>query len=320
MAKVLIAGGAGFIGSHLSKKLINDGHTVYCIDNLVTGDKSNINSLLDNPNFSFFRHDLSTPLTVLADRFDEIQYIFHLASPASPNQNSRLSYLNLPLETMLVNSVGTFNLLQMAKEKNAKFLYASTSEVYGNPAVSPQPESYFGNVNPNGIRSVYDEAKRYGEALTFAFLRKFSLDVRIVRIFNTYGPFMRKDDGRVISEFINQIISNLPIIIYGDGTQTRSFCYIDDMVDGIMAAMLNDKTKGEVINLGNTDERTINEIAIIIQNLMNSKIKILKEPISPDDPQRRKPDISKASKILQWEPKISLEEGLLKTITYFRSL
>lgn len=320
MPKALIAGGAGFIGSHLSSKLINNGFVVYCVDNLITGDKTNVNNLLDNPNFSLLRHDITTPLTLIADRLQEIDYIFHLASPASPNINSAKSYMKLPIETMLANSLGTYNLLLLAKEKNAKFLFASTSEVYGDPAVSPQPEIYFGNVSPNGIRSVYDEGKRFGEALTFAFLRKYDIDARIIRIFNTYGPNMQKDDGRVISNFINQAIEGAPITIYGQGAQTRSFCYIDDMVEGIISAMSAKNTKGEVINLGNPDERTIKEAAVMVRELTGSQSQIVNEPRPAEDPERRKPDIEKAKRLLQWEPKISLGEGLKKTIEYFRNI
>lgn len=320
MPKALIAGGSGFIGSHLCNKLINNGFRVYCVDNLITGDKTNINNLLDNPEFFFLQHDITTTLTNISARLEELDYIFHLASPASPNINSEKSYMKLPIETMLANSLGTYNLLLLAKEKKAKFLFASTSEIYGNPAVSPQPESYFGNVSPNGIRSVYDEGKRFGEAMTFAFLRKYDIDTRIIRIFNTYGPKMRKDDGRVISNFISQAIEDMPITVYGQGTQTRSFCYVDDMVDGIISAMLATNTKGEVINLGNSEELTIKVIAEKVKNLTASKSQIVNEPLPEEDPERRKPDIGKAKKLLQWEPKISLEDGLKKTIEYFRNI
>lgn len=320
MPKILISGGAGFIGSHLCNKLIKEGSIVYCVDNLITGDKTNVNNLLDNPNFILLNQDITTPFTIKADRIHEIDYVYHLASPASPNKNSEKSYMNLPIETMLANSVGTYNLLLLAKEKNAKFLFASTSEIYGNPAISPQPESYFGNVSPNGVRSVYDEGKRFGEAMTFAFMRKYGIDVRIIRIFNTYGPKMRKDDGRVISNFINQAIEGIPITIYGNGEQTRSFCYVDDMIEGIYAAMMNKNTKGEVINLGNPDERKIKEIAIKIKELTNSRSQIVNEALSEEDPERRKPDIEKAKRLLQWEPKVSLEEGLRRAIEYFRNI
>ncbi len=315
MLKILVAGGAGFIGSHLCKRLIEEGHTVYCVDNLITGDKNNIVSLLDNPRFNYFVHDVTKPITEIA----EVNIIYHLASPASPNKNSPRSYINFPIETLLANSVGTYNLLNLAKEKNSRFLFASTSEVYGDPAVSPQPESYFGNVNPNGVRSVYDEAKRFGEAMTFGFRRKFEVNTRIVRIFNTYGPFMQKDDGRVVSSFINQALEGVPITIFGDGTQTRSFCYVDDLVEGLIKTMMSDKTNGEVINLGNADERKISDIATKIKEMTGSRSQIVFEELPEDDPKTRKPDLTKAKNLLQWEPKITLEEGLIKTIEYFRN-
>lgn len=319
MYKIVVAGGAGFIGSHLCKRLLDEGNTIYCLDNFITGSKNNIESLLDNPHFSLLEYDLSKPLDNIKDRFGEIHFIFHLASPASPNQKTERSYINYPIETMLVNSIGTYNLLQLASEKNAKFLFASTSEVYGNPSVSPQPESYFGNVNPNGIRSVYDEAKRFGEAMTWAFRRKHDVDARIIRIFNTYGPFMQKDDGRAVTAFINQALSGVPITIFGTGDQTRSFCYIDDMVDGIVKAMFTDGTNGQVINLGNPDERTISEIATIVKDMIDSKVEIVHEDLPEDDPIKRKPDITKAQTLLGWNPSISFEEGLKKTIEYFRN-
>lgn len=320
MPNVLIAGGAGFLGSHLSKRLINENYRVICLDNLVTGNKQNIYNLLDNPNFEFIEKDITESDTVSNGRFGEIDYVFHLASPASPNINSPRSYISLSIETLLSNSQGTYNLLQLAKAKKAKFLFASTSEIYGNPSLSPQPESYFGNVNPNGIRSVYDESKRFGEAMTFAFIRKYELDARVIRIFNTYGPQMQKDDGRVVSNFINQAIENLPITVYGDGEQTRSFCYVDDLIEGIMLAMFSKDTKAEVINLGNPDERTINEIAILVKKLTGSNSQIINEKRPEDDPQIRKPDITKAKNILSWSPKIKLENGLVKTIEYFRNI
>ena len=319
MSRIIVAGGAGFIGSHLCKRLMSEGHTVFCVDNLITGDKKNVESLLDNPQFNYLEHDVTIDFTVIADRLGEIHEIYHLASPASPNKKSERSYINFPIETLLANSVGTYNLLNLAKEKSAKFIFASTSEVYGDPAVSPQPETYFGNVNPNGVRSVYDEGKRYGEAMTFAYLRKFDVDVRIVRIFNTYGPNMQKDDGRVVSSFINQALAGIPITIFGDGTQTRSFCYIEDMVEGLMKAVATSGTKGQVINLGNTDERKILDIASVVKTMTGSMSQIAFEELPQDDPKTRKPDISKAKSLLAWEPKIVLEDGLKKTIEYFRS-
>ena len=227
--------------------------------------------------------------------------------------------MNHPIETLLANSIGTYNLLELSKECGARFLYASSSEIYGDPSVSPQSEEYFGNVNPNGVRSVYDEAKRFGEALTMGYFRKYKTDARIVRIFNTYGPNMQPDDGRVVSNFINQAINNAPITIYGDGTQTRSFCYIDDMIDGLKRSMFT-PAKGEVINLGNSDERTILQLAKLIKQMTNSSSDIIFEALPKDDPKVRNPDIKKAKKLLGWEPKVSIEEGLKKTIEYFQSI
>lgn len=314
----LVTGGAGFIGSHLCKELLNEGYKVICIDNLLTGSKKNIESLLENPNFEFIEQDV-TKISNIQFPISNLQYVFHLASPASPNKKSPTSYINHPIETMLVNSVGTYNLLNLTKEYFAKFLFASTSEVYGDPAVSPQNEDYFGNVNPNGMRSVYDEAKRFGEAMTMSYVREYSVDARIIRIFNTYGPKMLSDDGRVISSFINQAISGKSITIYGEGEQTRSFCYISDMIKGILLSMFRENTKGEVVNLGNSDERKISDLAEIIKKMTNSQSEIVFEELPEDDPKERKPDISKAKKLLDWEPVIQLEEGLGKTIEYFRN-
>ncbi len=319
MLKVLIAGGAGFIGSHLCKKFIERGDSVYCIDNLITGDKNNIIPLLDNPNFNYLEYDITNSLVEMLSKIGDLDYVLHLASPASPNKNSPRSYINFPIETLLANSLGTYNLLNIAKEKQSRFLFASTSEVYGNPEVTPQPESYFGNVNPNGVRSVYDEGKRFSEAMTFGYRRKFGIDARIIRIFNTYGPFMQKDDGRAVSEFINQAIANVPITVFGDGQQTRSFCYIDDMVEGIMKAIEAKETAGEVINLGNPDERKISDIAAIIKQMTGSSSEVVFQELPQDDPKVRKPDITKAKELLGWEPTISLEEGLKQTILYFRN-
>ena len=241
-----------------------------------------------------------------------------MASPASPNKKSKRSYINHPIETLLANSVGTYNLLMLARKQNAKFLYASSSEIYGDPKVSPQNEEYFGNVNPNGIRSVYDEGKRFGESLTFAYVRKHNVNARIVRIFNTYGPNMQIDDGRVVSNFVNQAIYGKPITVYGNGSQTRSFCYIDDMVEGLKLAMFSSGTRGEVINLGNSYETTILELAKLIKRITNSSSQIIFEDLPEEDPKSRKPDITKAKRLLGWEPKVSLNDGLSKTIEYFR--
>ncbi|MBI4096420.1 MAG: SDR family oxidoreductase [Candidatus Levybacteria bacterium] len=318
MQTVLIAGGAGFIGSHLCQSLLSSNYRVVCIDNFLTGDEKNIKGFLSNPNFEFIKHDVTKMDSHIARRLSHVDYIFHLASPASPNKNSPRSYINYPIETLLVNSAGTHNLLELARRFNSKFLFASSSEVYGNPSVSPQKEDYFGNVNPNGVRSVYDEAKRFGEAITFGYIRKHNLDARVVRIFNTYGPMMQAEDGRVVSNFINQAITDSSITVYGNGTQTRSLCYVDDMITGIILAMFSSGTKAEVFNLGNPDERTILSIAKLIESMVGSSSEIIFEDLPEDDPKVRKPDISRAKRVLGWEPKVSLEEGLLKTIDYFK--
>ncbi|MCL5438425.1 MAG: SDR family oxidoreductase [Patescibacteria group bacterium] len=318
MQKVLIAGGAGFIGSHLCKSFLSDSLGVICVDSLITGDEKNIKPFITNPNFKFLRYDITQPLQ--DKELSELDYIFNLASPASPNKKSQRSYINYPIETLLANSDGTHYLLELAKINSAKFLYVSSSEVYGDPELSPQPETYFGNVNPNGIRSVYDEGKRFGEAITMAYVRKFNIDARIIRIFNTYGPKMQKDDGRVVSNFINQAIEGKPLTVYGDGSQTRSFCYVDDMINGLKLAMLTLNTKGEVINLGNPDERTILELAKTIKQMTNSSSKIEFKELPEDDPKVRRPDIEKAKRLLKWSPNINLEHGLKKTIEYFKKL
>lgn len=318
MQTVLVAGGAGFIGTHLCESLLNENYKVICVDNLITSDKKNIEKLLINPNFKLVEHDIINPLTDLS--LEEVDFIFHLASPASPNKKSPRSYINFPIQTLLANSTGTKNLLDLAKEKNAKFLYVSSSEVYGDPLISPQKEDYFGNVNPIGVRSVYDEAKRFGETISMAYFRKHNLNIRIIRIFNTYGPLMQIDDGRVVSNFINQAIKNEPLTVYGKGTQTRSFCFVDDMISGLKKAMFSENTNGEVFNLGNPGERTILETAILIKTLTNSSSEIVFEDLPEDDPKTRKPDISKAEKILGWRPEVTLEQGLTKTIEYFKSL
>lgn len=314
--QVLVAGGAGFIGSHLCESLVFDNHDVICVDSLITGDKKNISHLLGNPKFEFIEKDVSSFDFKIEAKPD---FIFHLASPASPNKNNKKSYINFPIETLLANSTGTHNLLELTKDLSAKFLYASSSEVYGDPDVSPQKEDYFGNVNPNGVRSVYDEGKRFGEAMTMAYFRKYRQNIRIVRIFNTYGPKMRADDGRVVSNFINQAISDSPITVYGDGSQTRSLCFIDDMIDGLKKAMFLE-TSGEVINLGNPKEQKILELASLIKEMTNSKSEIVFEELPQDDPKKRRPDISKAKRILNWMPKVDINVGLKKTIEYFRSI
>ena len=317
METVWVAGGAGFIGSHLCKHLLDRSYRVICIDNFITSDKQNISSLLENPNFQFVEADICS---LAAKDIPQPNYIFHMASPASPNAKSARSYIAYPLETLMVNSQGTHVLLEIARQTRARILFASTSEVYGDPAVSPQPESYWGNVNPNGVRSVYDEAKRFGEAIMMAYVRKYHIDGRIVRIFNTYGPNMQVDDGRVVSNLINQALKNEPLSVYGDGNQTRSFCYVSDLVDGLVAFMFGENLAGEVINLGNPNEKKIAEFATIVKDLTKTNSEIVFEPLPQDDPKKRCPDITKAKKLLHWEPKISLEEGLKKTIEYFKSL
>lgn len=305
--KIIVTGGAGFLGSNLCEKLVSLGEDVLSIDNFLTSDGSNIVHLKINPHFRFLKYDVSKPLPddLSADQ------IYHLASPASPNIHSLKNYHNLPFETMLVNSQGTWNLCEFALRKQAKFLFASTSEVYGDPLEHPQKEDYRGNVSSIGPRSVYDEAKRFGETIVSAFVRSKGLDGRIVRIFNTYGPKMALDDGRAVIEFVSAALKNQPLKIFGSGKQTRSFMFVSDLVDGLIKMMNSDQTKGEVVNLGNPDEFTILKLAEIIKRLTNSKSEIIfTDSLPQDDPLKRKPDISKAKKLLDWEPKISLEEGL----------
>jgi UDP-glucuronate decarboxylase len=305
--KVLVTGGAGFIGSFLCEKLLVEGHNVICLDNFSTSKKSNIEYFLNNPKFEFLENDVTKPIELKTDS------IFHLASPASP-----VDYQRLPIETSMANSVGTFNMLELARKNTARFLLASTSEVYGDPLQHPQKESYWGNVNPFGVRSCYDESKRFAETLTISFFRKYGLDVRIARIFNTFGPRMRNDDGRAIPNFIVQALLGQPITVYGDGEQTRSFCYTSDMIDGLMKLMFTDGLSGQVVNLGNTGERSIISVARLIKDLTKSKSKIVFKPLPEDDPSRRKPDITKAKELLNWESKTDFVKGLKKTIEWFK--
>ena len=303
MKTCLVAGGAGFIGSWLCKDLIEKDYRVVCLDNMITGHRENID--IDSDNFSFIDHNITNSIT-----FDEkIDFIFHLASPASP-----VHYQKHPVETLLANSVGTMNLLKLAEKNNASFLFASSSEAYGDPKEHPQKETYWGNVNPNGPRACYDEGKRFGEAL----VSSFPVDWRIVRIFNTYGPFMNKNDGRVVPNFINQALENKPITVYGDGKQTRSFCYVSDMIEGLQRAMFSDKAHKQVINLGNPSEITMLELADIVIELTGSKSNTVFKGIPVDDPTRRKPDITKAKNLLNWTPIVNIRDGMKSTIDYFR--
>jgi len=304
---VLITGGTGFIGSHLCDFLIDKGYYVICLDNLISGDRRNIKHLKDNKNFEFIEYDITKPIKIEKD----IHYVLHLASPASP-----VDFDKIPIQIAKVGSLGTHNMLGLAKLKKAVFLFASTSEVYGDPLVNPQPESYFGNVNPVGVRSCYDESKRFGEALTMAYHRKHKINTKIVRIFNTYGPRMRADDGRAVPTFIGQALKNEPITVFGDGKQTRSFCYVSDLIEGIYRLMKSDIN--EPVNIGNPDEYSILELAEKIIKLTNSKSEIIFKGLPPDDPKVRRPDITKAKNGLEWEPKVKLEEGLKKTIECFK--
>src|SRR3989344_1063788 len=310
--RVLVTGATWFLGSHLCDALLQAGATVLGVDNLITGNKENLSDARKNQQFTFVEADaITSPETYLPKGFVP-DVVFHLASPASPPR-----YQEYPVETYLVNSMGTHNILQylLAHVPSARFIYTSTSETYGNPLEHPQKETYWGNVNPNGVRSCYDEGKRFGEAVTSVYIREFGVDARIVRIFNTYGPRMA-DDGRVVVDFVLKGLQQKPFTIYGDGTQTRSFCYVSDLVDGIHKAMFAEKTKGEVFNLGNPKEYTINELAEAVTKALGTDLNIEKGPLPDDDPARRQPDISKAERALNWHPQVALEEGLQKMISY----
>lgn len=308
--RALVAGGAGFIGSHLCDRLIADGWRVYCVDNLATGRLVNIQHLQDHPRFRFIQHDVCEPLSGLAP----CHWVFHLASPASPP-----GYQRMPIETLRVNSEGTLRLLERAEEWGARLLYASTSEAYGDPLEHPQRETYRGNVSSVGPRSMYDEGKRFGEAMCMAFARARGVDARIVRIFNTYGPRSDPADGRLVPNFVSQALAGEPMTVYGDGSQTRSLCYVSDMVDGLVAAMSSAVATGEVVNLGNPDEHAVLEYARIIRDLCGSSSEIVfTEPAVGDDPQRRQPDISRARDWLGWTPRVGLRDGLAITADYFR--
>jgi dTDP-glucose 4,6-dehydratase len=303
---MLITGGAGFIGSHLCERFIGQGHTVLCVDNFITGNEANVAHLLGQSAFQLIWHDMTKPL----EPAGTIDYVLHFASPASP-----IDYLRYPIQTLKVGSLGTLNALGIAKAKGAKFLLASTSEVYGDPQVHPQPESYWGHVNPVGPRGVYDEAKRFAEALTMAYHRGHGIDTRIVRIFNTYGPRMRMNDGRAIPTFITQALQGEPLTVFGDGGQTRSFCYISDLLDGIQRLM--ECGVHDPINLGNAEEMSLLELAKTILRLTKSSSQVVFKPLPIDDPKVRRPNITNARALLAWEPQVSLKDGLQRTIAWF---
>ncbi|MEB3252268.1 MAG: UDP-glucuronic acid decarboxylase family protein [Cyanobacteriota bacterium] len=303
--RILVTGGAGFIGSHLIDRLMTAGHDVICVDNFYTGHKRNLLRWLDHPYFELIRHDITEPIRL------EVDQIYHLACPASP-----VHYQYNPVKTIKTNVMGTLNMLGLAKRVKARFLLASTSEIYGDPQVHPQSEEYWGNVNTIGIRSCYDEGKRVAETLTFDYHRQNNVDIRVARIFNTYGPRMLENDGRVVSNFVVQALQGIPLTIYGDGSQTRSFCYVSDLVEGLMRLM-NGDYPGPV-NLGNPDEYTIFQLAQTVQTMVNPGVDLIHKPLPQDDPQRRKPDISRAQNFLQWNPTIPLQEGLALTIDDFR--
>jgi dTDP-glucose 4,6-dehydratase len=322
LVRVVITGGAGFLGSHLSEQLLALGQQVCCVDSLITGRRENLAAFTSHPGFTFVRHDVTKPVEVEG----AVDAVLHFASPASP-----VDYLRLPIQTLKVGSLGTHNALGLAKARGARFLLASTSEVYGDPELSPQAEEYWGHVNPVGPRGVYDEAKRFAEALTLAYHRYHQLDARIARIFNTYGPRMRPHDGRVISNFIVQALAGQDLTIYGEGSQTRSFCYVSDLVDGILRLLFCDAAEGEAptaggedihlpVNLGNPTELRIVEIAALIVKLTGSSSRMVHHALPVDDPKCRRPDISRARRLLGWEPSVGLEEGLERTIHYFRHL
>ena len=306
---ILITGGAGFIGSHLCEELLNRGNSVICLDNLYTGQKKNIIHLLDNPNFEFIRHDVTFPIYL------EVDQIYNLACPASP-----IHYQYDPVQTTKTSVHGAINMLGLAKRLRARIFQASTSEVYGDPAVHPQTEDYWGNVNPIGPRSCYDEGKRCAETLFFDYKRQHNLDVKVARIFNTYGPRMHPEDGRVVSNFIMQALSGRDITIYGDGSQTRSFCFVDDLVEVIIKFMNSESNFTGPLNIGNPKEFTVKQLADLILELSNSKSKIIQKKLPPDDPKQRKPDISLAKENCQWEPSTKLKDGLIITIKYFDDL
>lgn len=312
--RFLVTGAAGFLGSHLTDRLLKEDHSVIGMDNFITGNEENLAHLAGHPNFVFIRQDVSNYIFIP----EPVDYVVHFASPASPNPSSPLGYPNLPIQTLKAGALGTHNSLGVARKYGAKFLLASTSEIYGDPLEHPQKETYRGNVDPIGSRSVYDEAKRFAEALTMAYHHFHNMDTRIVRIFNTYGPRMRLDDGRVVPNFIQQALRGEPLTIYGDGSQTRSFCYVDDLIEGVYRLLMSDYH--EPVNIGNPNETSIMEFASLINEMTGNQAGVVIEEASRlgNDPQRRRPDITRAREILHWEPVVSLKEGLQKTLPYFQ--
>lgn len=317
--KVLITGGAGFIGSHLCDRFLGDGHEVVCVDNFLSGAPENIAHLKSNSAFTFFKHDVieSLPATISDQKYDAI---LHFACPASPNPASAVSYMAHPIETLMVTSVGSKNLLDLAVKNDCQIIFASTSEVYGDPLVHPQTEEYWGNVSPNGPRSCYDEGKRFMEALAFAYFRKLQTKIKVIRIFNTYGPRMRLDDGRFIINLVGSGVNNTPFLLYGNGDVTRSFCYVDDLVEGIAKVFATDAMLGQVVNLGNPNEFSLTEAIKIFESLLGHELAKVQGEAQPDDPKRRSPDITKAKTMLDWVPTVELISGLQKTLDYYRRL
>jgi nucleoside-diphosphate-sugar epimerase len=312
--KVVITGGAGFIGSHLTEHFLKAGHEVVVLDNLISGNEANLTEFKGNPSFRFINHDVIEPL---AEDLGKIDAIFHFACPASPNPNSPVSYINHPVETLMVSSVGSKNMLDLAVKNDCQIIFASTSEVYGDPTVHPQTEEYWGNVSPNGPRSCYDEGKRFMEALAFTYFRKHNTKIKVVRIFNTYGPRMRRDDGRFAINLINSATRNEPFVLFGDGSSTRSFCYVDDLITGIDKVFSTDAAVGQVINLGNPGEFSVNDSIKLVESLTGKKLELVQKDALPDDPKRRQPDISKAKRLLGWEPVVSFADGLKKSLEYY---
>lgn len=317
MAKILVTGGAGFIGSHLCGQMLADGHEVICVDNFLSGSRENLAPFISNPKFTLIEHDVCQPLPQ-DSRVSNLGAIFHFASPASPSPESPVSYMRFPVETIMVNTLGSQRMLDLAQANQCQIILASTSEVYGDPLIHPQTEDYWGNVSPNGPRSCYDEGKRAMEALAFAYYRQHNIKIKVIRIFNTYGPHMRLDDGRFTINLIDSYLNHKPFKMHGNGSSTRSFCYIDDLVRGIMAVFATDSAVGEVINLGNPNEYTLNEAIKIFESIIGQELPKVSSPTQPDDPKKRRPDISKAKHLLDWEPKIDFATGIKKTLQYYQ--